>query len=187
GVREAREGQWLTLTPEEGRFDAILCDAGLNLLSFPTEQEALLTRLASLLTPSGRIVLRLFTAPEQAEAPEALHAAARRGEIDGFHAYKLRLAVALQAEADAGVPVAEVRRVVLARWGTLEALADAAGWSLDAVRTLELYRDKPSRMWFPTRRAWCDALPHTLTLQAVHEPGYPLGPRCPVLVLARKR
>src|SRR5947209_65461 len=69
GPREsAHEGDWLAMRlPNESR-DLALCDGGPILLKFPEQHRLLVQELHRLLAPRGRVVLRLFAAPEKRES-----------------------------------------------------------------------------------------------------------------------
>lgn len=124
-------------------------------------------------SPAGRAIFRLFLRPEAPEPVAAVEAALP--DIVSFHAFKLRLAMALQGDASAGVAMhavqAQARRLPLGRWPAAE------------VATLDNYLDQPGRLHFPSLRELRAALEGLFRVLEIHQPAYELGERCPILVL----
>lgn len=183
GVRRATCGEWLQPGALPAGLHAALCDGGFNLLAFPAEHARLAEVLAATLRPGGCLVARTFVAPDVPERVDAVVDAARAGRIGSFHAFKLRLAVALQRSPEEGVCVGDVHEAWLDLGWSPEAWSHATGWSVASVRTIELYEGRGTRMSFPTLAAWTDALAPALRVERVRIPTYELGERCPIVTL----
>jgi hypothetical protein len=130
----------------------------------------------------------LFCRPDIAETPDAVIAALQSGAIGSFHAFKWRLAMAVQGMDDArDVAVDAVWKVWHAARIDMRALAVARGWPPEDVGTIEFYQGSPARYNFMRfddmigclRRAGFDLL-------ATCTGSYELAGRCPH-VLLRKR
>ncbi len=168
-------GDWRALPLAAGSIDLVCGDGALACLPFPDGTRALAAELARVLAPGGRAVLRLFASPPARESLDDVRTAI--GSIEGFHAFKWRLAMAI-ASADREARVADV-------WRAFEAIAPdraALPWPRAVVDTIDAYRDSPISLWFPTVDETRAALAPLVEV-ACHTPSYELGDRCPTLVL----
>jgi SAM-dependent methyltransferase len=189
GPREAaRCEDWTALRLPDASRDVVLCDGGLHLLSYPEGQAALVRSLRRVLAPGGLCLLRLFVPPREPEPPSRVLADLRAGRIPDSNLLKLRLGMSLQREAGEGVRLADVWDAFAEGEADPEALATRAGWAPDEVRAIEAYRGSESRYHFVTvaeaKQLFCRA-PGGFEAIALREPSYPLGERCPLLVLRR--
>ena len=183
GVRRAAVGSWLTPCVEGGSQDVVIGDGGFGFFDFPAGQRGLLAVLRRLIKPGGLFLYRLYAQAPRRESVSEVLAAARANTIGNFHAFKWRVAMALQANGTAGVRVHDV-------WKTwTEAGIDPAslaqpGWSDDAVETIRFYRDQPGRLYFPTLAEFRQLLGEFFqdTDIDVRVPQYELGDRCPWVV-----
>jgi hypothetical protein len=132
------------------------------------------------------LVLRLFVQAETRESPGEVFRALEVGAIGSFHAFKWRLAMALQSDSRRGVGLDEVWRA----WhdAGIDPLKVAArtGWSPGSIGTIDHYQGKPSRLTFPTWAEYLDLLGDLFEVLEFRRPGYELGERCP-LVACRPR
>lgn len=188
GQRRAICGDWLDPPIPDQGMDLVIGDGCLTAVGFPDELARLLASVHRCLRRDGCLMLRLFCRPDPAEAPEAVIDALESGAIGSFHAFKWRLAMAVQGMDDAAdVAVDAVWRVWHAARIDVRALAAARGWTPQEVGTIELYRGSPARYNFMRlddtirclRRAGFDLL-------ATRSGSYELAERCPH-VLLRKR
>ena len=79
------------------------------------------------------------------------------GAISNFHAFKWRLAMALQPDSQQGVRLGDVWDA----WngsGIDPGALPQPGWSGRAVATIRFYREKDARLYFPTAREFRDVL-----------------------------
>lgn len=186
--RRAICADWLD-APLPGRsIDLAIGDGCLTAVGFPDELSRLLASVHRCLRPDGYLMMRLFCRPDVAETPDDVIAALQSGAIGGFHAFKWRLAMAVQGIGEApDVAVDEVWRVWNAARIDMRALAAERGWPLDQVATIEYYQGSAARYNFmrydetilQLQRAGFD-------LVATRAGSYELAERCPH-VLVRKR
>lgn len=185
--RQAICGDWLHLPLPDASIDLALGDGCLTAVRQPDELASLLDSLQRCLRGEGRLLLRLFCRPDRGESPDAVIAALLAGEIGNFHAFKWRLAMALQGEAG-DIAVDAVWR----RWQESgvdgPALAAARGWSPEVLETIAFYRDSPARynfMRFDETVAVLDR--HGFDLEDVRSGDYELAERCPQALFRKRR
>jgi SAM-dependent methyltransferase len=179
---------WTDVPLQASSRDVVLGDGGLHLLSYPVGQAALVTNLARALVPGGVVVMRLFVppGPDGRETPESVLDDLLAGRIANLNLLKLRLGMALQPDAEAGVGVASVYEAVRQVRPDLVTLAATVGWDLDHLLAIESYRDSFTRYWFVTVDQVRDLFGASFDLEAAHVPSYELGERCPTVVLRRR-
>jgi SAM-dependent methyltransferase len=185
GVRRAIVGNWLATGLPTSSFDVVINDGGFGFFNYPTGLRALLKEIRRLLKSGGLFVGRDFAQLQQPESVSQVLNAARSGGISNFHAFKWRLAMALQTSASQGVRQGDVWNA----WS--EAAIDPTvlpqpGWSERAVGTIHFYRGKEARLQFATIQEFKDLLEEDFDRIEVCHPDYELGERCPILV-ARPR
>jgi SAM-dependent methyltransferase len=187
-TRRAICANWLHVPFPDECFDLVIGDGSLTPVAFPDELLGLLAAVHRCLRPDGYLVLRLFCRPDVAETPDAVIAALHSGAIGSFHAFKWRLAMAVQGMADApDVAVNEVWRVWEEARIDTRALAERYGWSPAQVGMIEFYRGSSARNNFMRFDATVDHLQRAgFDLVATRIGNYELGERCPH-VLLRKR
>lgn len=176
---------WEAMPLETGSIDVVLGDGTLSTLSFPGDYAIVSEEVGRVLRDGGFWVVRTFI---QSAVPETVEAVLK--ELDGertggFHAFKWRLAMALQEDAETGVAVSDIRRTLLEAEPDLHALARRRGWRVEEIRTIEAYRDVRARYTFP-RRVRIEAMFRNAGFEIVEivDHSYELGDRCPTYVLA---
>jgi hypothetical protein len=176
---------WRRIPLRSGSIDVALSDGSLTNLPFPSGYAEVCAELRRVLGVEGRWVARCFVQASRPEAVQDVLADLADGRAGGFHAFKWRLAMALQPNAEAGVVLAEVWKALHETEHDFEALASRYGWPVDAVRTIEAYRGLETRYSFPSladlRDLFADA---GFSILEASVPSYELGDRCPTLVLA---
>lgn len=180
---------WLHAPFPDESFDLVVGDGCLTVLSYPEGLTALLASVHRCLRADGRLMLRLFCLPDAAETPEAVMAALRAGEVGSLHAFKWRLAMAVQGAAGAHDVCPHEAWMVWnePRWSARK-VAEGLGWSPAQIGTIEYWRGSTARYVFMRfdqatehlRRAGFD-------LVAVRNGSYELAERCPVLLLRRRQ
>lgn len=138
------------------------------------------------LEPGGALVLRLFLRPAIAESIEQVVAEAAAGRIGSFHAFKWRLLMAVQRDANEGVRLGDAWDAFEAYFADRAALARDTGWAPEAIDTIDTYRNADGRYCFHTLDEFAEAIAPAFSLLSVDHPRYELGERCP-LVVARRR
>jgi SAM-dependent methyltransferase len=184
--REVIRADWRRLPLQEATVDLVLADGSLSALPFPSGYLELWAELRRVLRSGGQCVVRCFTQTAKRETVEAVFEDLSRGLIGNFHALKLRLAMALQPDAEAGVVVGRVWETLHAAWPEFGLLAKRFGWPEAEVRTIEAYREVGMRNTFPTLAQYLHLLQAAgFSAVKVLTPTYELGERCPTLALER--
>ena len=180
----ALNADWRALPLATGACSLIVGDGSLSTFDGVDDYRRCAQEFHRVLRPGGCLVLRLFCQPEPAELPEAVLADLRRGRVGNFHAFKWRLVMALHA-SDRDVRLADIWARWEAEFPDPDVVAALSGWPLDAVRTLEAYRDAPARYsFFSLDEVGALLAPQFEFIDAAW-PGYELGERCPVACFRR--
>ncbi len=188
GSRQAICADWLDAPFPDQSVDLAIGDGCLTAVSFPDELSRLLASIHRCLRCDGYLMLRLFCRPDIAETPDVVIAALQSGAIGSFHAFKWRLAMAVQGMDDApDVAVDAVWQVWHEARIDMQALAVARGWPPEQVGTIEFYQGSAARYNF---MRYDDTIRHLqyvgFDLVATRSGGYELAERCQH-VLLRKR
>lgn len=177
------QGEWLWLPLPDDSVQQVVGDGALTMLRFPTEYLLLLTELRRVLKPDGKIVLRLFAAPEQSESVDDIRQALISGQIQSFHALKWRLAMALAQERGGNVQVADLLEAFNQAFADREGLIARTGWPSQVFDTVDIYKNSAAMLSFPK-------LSEVHALLAAHAMGiryqrgtYELAERCPIVIL----
>ncbi len=176
--RHAVQADWADMPFAPGCFTAAMGDGAVNMLRWPDEYLSLAERLAQVVRPGGRIVMRCFTAPD---APEELHTLSRRvlaGDPIGFHAFKWRLAMAVAKGPN--VAMRSVWEAFEAGFPDRDALCCATGWSAETISEIDDYAVSPFQKSFPTRAQLIECFPGA---RLIESGDYELSERCPLLVI----
>jgi SAM-dependent methyltransferase len=180
-----RCADWLAMPLDDASVDLVVGDGVYSALVH-RDYAALTAQVRRVLRPAGLFVARAFVAPPEREPVRHVADELRSARIGSFHAFKWRLAMALQASLAEGVCVGDVWRV----WSDLcpdrEALAAKLGWELATIASIDAYRGAATRYTFPTREELRAELASAFDERACHVPGYELGERCPSLVLTAR-
>jgi SAM-dependent methyltransferase len=186
--RKAVCADWSRAPFSDGSFDLAVSDGCMTSVGFPDELARLLASVQRCLRRDGYLLLRLFCRPDVPESPEAVLAALRSGAIGNFHAFKWRLAMAIQGMADGfDVAVDQVWKVWNATDIDTDKLAKERGWPPGQVSTIESYRGSTARYNFMRFGATIGRLQEAgFELVAKRTGSYELAERCPI-VLLRKR
>ncbi len=181
--RRAIKGDWFAMPFERASFSAALGDGSFNTLPWPDGHRRMFDLLATMLRPRGRVVFRLFRAPDSAQSVDAVIAAAKARKIGSFHAFKWHLAMALvAANRNPNIPVAAIRDAFDAAFPDRETLAAVTGWPAAQIETIDVYRGSPDSYSFPTSAEIRSAIPATFTTPDFLPSGsYELAERCPLV------
>ncbi len=175
GVRRALRADWFSYEPPAAA-DLVLTDGAPVFFADPVP---LFARVRRWLAPHGCFVFRGFCAPPRREAVADVLADARAGRIENFHAFKWRVAMALQPDAAAGVSQHAVWQAITDA-GVDYASLPQPGFAAAAVATLRFYEGEAATLHFPTVDQYVAALRRVFAGVEVETPGGLLGERCPV-------
>lgn len=183
--RKVLEGNWLNLPCDAESRESAVCDGGLTLLPFPDGYEAVFAELSRVLQPGGRGVLRVFCVPSPCETLDELEASTWNGELQTIHALKFRLAMARVAQNDqVNIAMRDVWDDFASLFPDRQKLADATGWTGQAIDTIDFYRDSGATYSYPTGDQLLEiARPYFADVSLVSVGTYEMADRCPLLVL----
>lgn len=180
-------GDWTALPIASGSVDLVAGDGGFHLLDLPG-QARVAAELARVVRPGGHAALRLFVPPTRAETPATVLADLRAGLVRDLNELKLRLWMAMQVDAAAGVGLDDVWRAVADMAGSdPDAFASAIGWDPEHLAALASYRGSSERYHLVD----VDSAVSTLTRDGRLEvadvcvPSYARGGQCPTVILRR--
>ncbi len=148
------------------RFTAVIGDGVLNRLSFPGEVRTFFTECARVLVPGGVVALRVLLRPEYPEAIGEIHEHVMRRGIATFETFKWRLrhrgrCARRQSQSHRARDPRERRSALFLDRG---ALAQATGWPLADIRSIDAYKGDTAVFSFPTLGQLRGALPDNLRL-----------------------
>lgn len=181
-TKHALCADWLEMPVADHDFDMLLADGVFTLLDYPAGYASLAQAMQRCLKRDGLFLLRAFCRPTMPETLASIFEDLWNKRIGSFHAFKWRLAMALQGDdIGRGVAVAEVWKTYRINVTDHERLAQATGWPVEAIATMDAYRDSAAIYTFPNMDELIEALAPYLTCTS-HETGsYELAERCPLL------
>jgi SAM-dependent methyltransferase len=182
--RRAVVGDWRNCNFRPGSFSCCVGDASLGALRFPDELVAGCEEIGRGLRSGGRLICRVFVAPQLRESVEAVRAAAVSGTIGSFHAFKIRLAMALIADpARPGIGVNAILEAFNSLFRDRDGLARTTGWPRDQIDTVDFYHGSNVVFHFPERHALLAAVSRAFAdPRLVPSGSYELADRAPVLI-----
>ena len=180
----AINGDWRHLPVADDSLAWVIGDGSLSNLDTLADYDRLLGGVARALRPDGRFSVRLYLGPDRPESPSGVIDALLDGEITNFHAFKLRLAMALRAPGDHAVRVGDVFAFWAEHRFDYGDLERRLGIPRPLIETIDNYRGSDIRYNFPPARLVEDALERHFRIADRFVPSYILGERCPSLLLA---
>jgi SAM-dependent methyltransferase len=186
GTRQAIRGNWLDLPVAPRSQDVVIGDGCFPQLDYPTGQRAFAATLHRALHPGGILVMRSFVRLPRRESVGQVFDALLAGRIGSFHVLKLRLAMALHQDSRQGVRLHDVWMAWQAAGIDASRLPAHAGWSADAVGTIDFYRGQNARLTLSTLAEHQALLSEWFDEVSIEMPDYELGERCPMVVCRPK-
>ena len=182
--RKAVAGEWHKLDVPDGSFANCVGDLSLVSQPFPQEALACAREVARVLEPGGRFACRVILPPEQAESEAELRDAALSGRIHNFHAFKLRLGMALAArQPQPQINVEALMNAFNAMFADRDELVRITAWDRAQVDTIDYYRGSKVVHAFPAREQLLSLLsPLFARIEFIPTSGYELSERCQLLV-----
>jgi len=186
-ARWAIVGNWLTPSFRPEFFSVCIGDASLNNLRYPEQWSKFCRELHSLLRPGGKFVCRITTAPDPGETIVSVKDAALSGAIGNFHAFKMRLSMAIACEqSEPRVPVAAILEHFDRMFADRDSLARGTGWPRDEIDTIDFYKGSSVSTCRPTQREVLSVVSQAFPdAHFVSAGTYELADRCPLLVMAK--
>jgi hypothetical protein len=181
GFRKAVRADWFEYRCADVRHDVVIGDGNFAPLDYPRGYRALAATAHAALTDTGILVSRFFVQAAEAETPDAVFEDLLANRIGSFHAFKVRLAAALQESAQTGVSVSDV----LIAWKRaridMGALLTMTGWRREAVEMIYLYEGKSSRLSFPNVTEIEAVMSEFFDHLETRYLDYEMGERCPIM------
>ncbi len=186
-ARKAIVGDWRNPNFLPGSFSACIGDGSLAAVRFPQDVSLLLRELVRILRGGGRFVCRLYLPSETPESVSMLKDAVMAGVIHNFHAFKLRLAMALAAQRpDPHIDVDAILTAFNNQFPDRSELVRMTGWSREQIDTIDFYKRSAALYGFPTRDQLFSVVSKVFPNARLIPAGtYELAERCPLLVADR--
>ncbi len=181
GKRRAVCGNWLSLPQRESSCDIAIGDGSINCLRYPEAIRGMIANVHRVIVEDGIFMLRAFVQPDRPEDPEKVFQ--ELFHSPSFHHFKLRLMMAMQKGAERGTPVNEVYEFWAKHNVDRGSLIARTGWARGDVDSIELHRGPNTVHTFPTLAELRCLLSEYFQEISISIPSYPLGERCPTLVL----
>jgi SAM-dependent methyltransferase len=183
-ARKAVQGEWRNLDFPDGTFANCVGDLSLVSQPYPDDALACVREIARVLGPGGRFACRVILPPERAESEAELREAAQSGQIGNFHAFKLRLGMALAAHQPQ--PQINVEALLDAFNGMFpdrDQLVRSTGWDRAHVDTVDYYRNSKVVHAYPARQQLLSLLsPMYARIEFVPTSGFELSERCMLMI-----
>jgi SAM-dependent methyltransferase len=183
-TRCAIVGDWRNSNFASAVFSVCVGDGSLCGLEYPTDIAALFNELKRILTKDGRIVCRLYISPDTDETISALKESVMSGTIGNFHAFKMRLAMALAAQQ----PVRQICvESILDSFNELfknrDELVRITAWSREQIDTIDFYRGSNVVFNLPTAGQLLSVVSEVCPGARLIQSGiYEMSERCPLLI-----
>ncbi len=181
GFRKAVQGDWFEYKCSDVRHDVVIGDGNFAPLDYPRSYRALAAAARVALTDTGIVISRFWVRSAKRETPDSVFEDLRANRIQSFHAFKFRLAMALQENAETGVAVSDV----LAAWKRaridMSSLLAMTGWQRETVDMIYLYEGKTSRLAFPDTAELAAVMSEYFDTLETRYLDYEMGDRCPIV------
>jgi SAM-dependent methyltransferase len=180
-ARGAVRADWLAMPVRDTSIDIVVGDGSPIALRYPEELRRGARNIRAAMKPGGLLALRAFVRPAAKEDPRDVIASLPRHAT--LSQFKLRLFMALQSNPEAGCRLDDLYRYWAACHIDRDALARATGWERAEIDTIDRYRKCRDVYTFPTLAELRSVLAEFFSHSTASIPTYPLGERCPTLVL----
>ncbi|MBK9020621.1 MAG: hypothetical protein IPL72_11670 [Sulfuritalea sp.] len=177
---------WRALPLPAASRNIAIGDGSASALATLADLRLAASEIERVLVPGGALILRLFLRPAITETLPQVAREAAAGRIGSFHAFKWRLLMAVQRDANEGVRLGDAWDAFQAHFADRATLARQTGWAPEAIATIDTYRNADGRYCFHTLDEFAAAIAPAFRLMSVEYPAYELGERCP-LIVARRR
>ncbi|MBL1210749.1 methyltransferase domain-containing protein [Geminocystis sp. GBBB08] len=175
-------GHWQNIPLPDNCCDIILADGCFTQLDYPNSYNQVLQELKRILKPQGLFSSRFFLRPSQTEKITNIFCDLKAGNIGNFHLFKLRLAAALQKSTEAGIPVDYIYQIWKENISNPDEILHQLGWSLDLLKTINVYENSPSIYSFPTLEEVKNLFGNYFTELSCNFPHYEQGSLFPTII-----
>jgi len=184
--RRAVCADWFDFLPATRGFEVIVGDGNFNTLRLADEFPLLTQLIHDALVPGGVFCVRFLTTPKTQETISDVVRTAHAGQVSSFHGFKVRLLMAAQSSPGSGVIVGDVWKLWESAHIDTRALHASTGWPVEEIATIELYRNSRGFLCFPSLEQALTVWGKWFAIEMLTTPPYPLGKRCPTLILRKK-
>jgi hypothetical protein len=184
GRRAALQADWFAY--EYGNRDIVIGDGVFAIMRYPEQYVALVRKIAAALPPGGLFVTRTFLQAAEQESPADVLRDLVDRRIGSVHAFKFRLAMAMQASAAEGVRQGDVFDAVHRAGIDCDSLSTRMGWPDLEIDTLRIYRGKDARLYFLSTGEMASLMAEHFETIGESRFDYEMGDRCPVLTYRRR-
>ena len=183
-ARCAVVGDWRNANFLPASFSTCVGDISLGALRFPDDTELVCRRVVESLRPGGRFVCRVFLMPQIRESVAALRDAAMSGAIRNFHAFKIRLGMALVTDQSRPrIGVDTIFSTFVGMFADRDELVRATGWDRGHIDTIDFYNGSSSAFHYTTGDQLLSLVSKIFKNPHFVPSGtYELGERSPLLV-----
>src|SRR5688572_17889619 len=172
-------GNWLQLPLSDESIDIVIGDGCYSSLA-GKDYANLSAEIRRVLKPTGLMIMRFFSRPDHNESMAIILDDLASGKISNFHAFKLRLAMALHDDLQQGVCLKKI-------WNDWEAYfkndaekhMQKLKWCDEVIGSINTYKDSDVFYTFPTYSEIQAILSQHFIENEVFVPEYDLGLRCP--------
>lgn len=184
-TRCAIVGDWRSSHFAPAVFSVCVGDGSLCGLEYPTEIAALFNELKRILKKDGRIVCRLYVSPDTGETISTLKESVMSGTVGNFHAFKMRLAMALAAlQPVPQICVESILNSFNELFKNRDELVRITGWSREQIDTIDFYRGSDVVFNFPAADQLVSVVSKICpSVRLVPSGIYEMSERCPLLVV----
>jgi SAM-dependent methyltransferase len=182
-VRRAVCAQWLAIPVVPGSCDVVVGDGSLNVCRFPGEVRELCRAVHSLLKEDGILVVRCYVRPSEPETVDEVMAAVLSEAGLTVDQFKMRLYLAMQRSARAGVAVREAARILYRYDIDQRMMRERFGWNGAAIEPFLSWPVSDAVYTFPSLEELRAVLGDCFEEVSITYPGYELGYCCPTLVV----
>ena len=180
---QVKKASWTEMDWPKDYFNIAMCDGGLQLLDYPSSQEQLVNKLASIVKKEGIIVLRLFSLPRKQEKPAKVIQDLLSGRITSMNCLKIKLGTAMQDNSEEGVSLDAIWHYLHEQTGDWATLSKMLNWPLDHITAIDAYKGKSTRYHFMSlpdvTTLFCST--KKFSLEKIVHPTYNMGEQCPIL------
>jgi hypothetical protein len=181
--RRAIRADWREMPCRSRSIDVALGDGSINCMRYPDGFRAFAAAVREALRDDGVLVLRCYMQQDTPETPDKLYDAVCRGDVKGFHAFRLRLFMALQESAESGIGLDDVHRSWTAASGDKHLSAERTGWTQEQIDTMQYCGGSRTVHTFPTLTEFRTVVHEYFEESRVSTAAYEMGEHCPRFIL----
>ncbi len=168
-------GDWFYMPVKSNSIDVVIGDGCYTTLGEPALYYCLNKEIRRVLKEDGNLFIRFFISPEDKENISQVLKTAD----DNFHAFKWRLAMALQTSFEAGIVLMDIWN----EWISLSKknIELQSKWDKHSVDTIHIYKNIKAKYSFPTMQELNPIMNKRFLEISINQGSYSLSERCPII------